>query len=90
MNLRLWRRIRIAPGVTLNLSNTGPSISFGVRGAHVTYGRRGRRATIGAPGTGLYLTEVTPYRRRASSTARVLFWAVVGIVLAALMHGGIR
>jgi len=54
MPFRFWRRIRIAPGVTLNLSKGGASVSVGRRGAHLTAGRRGRRATVGIPGTGLF------------------------------------
>jgi hypothetical protein len=41
-SIRLFRRLRLAPGVTLNLARRGPSLSFGVRGAHVTLGRIGR------------------------------------------------
>jgi hypothetical protein len=56
--LRLWRRVRVAPGVTLNLSKRGLSTSLGVRGAHVTFGRQGLRRTIGIPGTGIYYTSL--------------------------------
>lgn len=56
MGLRFWRRVRIAPGVTLNLSKTGGSVSLGPRGAKYTVGPRGRRATVGIPGTGLFYT----------------------------------
>src|SRR6185312_15414215 len=52
-----WRRVRIAPGLTLNLSKSGPSFSLGMRGAHVTVGRRGMTRTVGLPGTGLYYTD---------------------------------
>jgi Protein of unknown function (DUF4236) len=58
--LRTWRRIRVAPGVTLNLSNRGVSTSIGPRGAHVTLGRNGVRETVGIPGTGLFLTKTIP------------------------------
>jgi len=57
MSFRFWRRIRIAPGVTLNLSKTGGSLSFGVRGAHFTVGPHGKRVTAGIPGTGLFYTN---------------------------------
>ncbi len=40
----------------MNLSKSGASLSFGVRGAHYTVGPRGRRVTVGLPGTGLYYT----------------------------------
>ena len=62
---RLWRRVRIAPGVTINLSKSGPSVSVGPRGAKLTVGRRGVRQTIGIPGTGFYAT-----RRLGSPRAR--------------------
>ena len=60
MNFRFWRRIRIAPGVTLNLSKSGGSLSFGPRGAKFTVGSRGKRATVGIPGTGLFYTTTLP------------------------------
>jgi tetratricopeptide (TPR) repeat protein len=56
MSFRFWRRIKIAPGVTLNLSKSGGSLSFGPRGAKFTVGSRGKRATMGIPGTGLFYT----------------------------------
>ena len=72
MSFRFWRRIRIAPGVTLNLSKSGGSLSFGPRGAKFTVGSRGKRATVGIPGTGLFYTTTLPSgrsggRRNASS-----------------------
>jgi len=54
MAFRFWRRIKIAPEVTLNLSKSGGSLSFGPRGAKFTIGPKGKRATVGLPGTGLY------------------------------------
>jgi len=55
--LRLFRRIRIAPGLTLNLTKHGASLSAGVRGAHITMGRTGIRRTVGIPGTGVFYTS---------------------------------
>ncbi len=57
--LRFFRRVRIAPGLTLNLSKHGASLSAGVRGAHVTVGRTGIRRTVGLPGTGIFCTSHT-------------------------------
>lgn len=57
MGLRFYRRMKIAPGVTMNLSKSGPSFSFGPRGLKYTVGRRGTRTTFGIPGTGLYYTK---------------------------------
>jgi hypothetical protein len=33
MTLRLFRRVRIVPGLRLNLSKSGASVSIGYRGA---------------------------------------------------------
>jgi tetratricopeptide (TPR) repeat protein len=56
MALRFWRRVRVAPGVTMNLSKRGGSLSFGPRGAKYTVGTSGRRGTVSLPGTGLFYT----------------------------------
>lgn len=63
MGLRFTRRVRLFPGVSVNLSKSGASMSFGVRGAHYTVGSRGRRVTVGIPGTGMYYTQTAANRR---------------------------
>jgi len=57
MGFRFYRRVRLFPGMSLNLSRSGPSVSVGVRGAHVTLGRRGVTRTVGIPGTGVFWTS---------------------------------
>jgi tetratricopeptide (TPR) repeat protein len=73
MGFRFWRRVGIMPGVTLNLSKSGGSLSFGGRGAKFTIGPRGTRATVGIPGTGLFYTTTSskgrPGRKRSASTS---------------------
>jgi len=66
MGFRFWRKIRIAPGVTLNLSKSGGSLSLGVRGAHFTVGPHGKRVTAGIPGTGLFYTSALPGGKHGS------------------------
>lgn len=59
MGLRFRRRMRLAPGLRLNLSRRGASFSVGERGATLNFGRRGKRVTVGLPGSGLsYSTRV--------------------------------
>lgn len=53
MAFRLQKRIKIAPGVKINLSKRGISTSVGVRGASLNVGKKGIRSTAGIPGTGL-------------------------------------
>ena len=58
MGWRFQRRIKILPGVTLNVGKNGVSTSIGTRGAHVTVGENGVRTTVGIPGTGISYTSV--------------------------------
>ena len=53
MSLRFRRRVRILPGVYLNLSRSGVSASVGIRGASMTLGQDGVYANLGIPGSGL-------------------------------------
>lgn len=64
LGLRFYRRVRIAPGITLDLSKRGASLSAGVREAHVTIGSRGTRETVGLPGTGHSYSQEQRWRRR--------------------------
>jgi Protein of unknown function (DUF4236) len=61
VGLRFYRRLHLCPGLSLNVSPSGPSLTVGVRGAHVTVGRTGVRKTVGIPGTGLYYTSRQGY-----------------------------
>ena len=55
MSILFRRRIKIIPGVRLNISKSGLSASVGVRGASITLGGRGGTyANLGIPGTGIY------------------------------------
>ncbi|WP_338324608.1 MULTISPECIES: DUF4236 domain-containing protein [Aeromonas] len=53
MALKFRKRIKIAPGINLNLSKSGVSTSIGKPGATVNVGKRGIRTTVGIPGTGV-------------------------------------
>ena len=66
MSFRFFRRIRVAPGVHLNLSKGGVSMSAGPRGLKATVGTSGRRFTAGIPGTGLHYTTVAKPGRSGS------------------------
>lgn len=48
------KRVKIAPGVTLNFSKSGVSTTIGPRGANVNIGKRGAYLNTGIPGTGIY------------------------------------
>ncbi|MGH7987572.1 MAG: DUF4236 domain-containing protein [Candidatus Acidiferrales bacterium] len=60
-NFRFYRRVHIFPGLSVNLSKSGPSLTVGMRGAHMTFGGRGVTRTVGIPGTGVYYTSRAGY-----------------------------
>ena len=66
-NFRFYRRMSIFPGLSINLSKSGPSVTVGMRGAHVTVGGSGIRKTVGIPGTGIYYTSHSGYHSGAHS-----------------------
>ncbi len=67
MGFRFHKRLRLAPGINLNLSKSGLGISAGVKGFRVSAGPRGVRATATAPGTGLSVSHQVGVRRTAGS-----------------------
>ena len=66
-NFRFYRRVSIFPGLSVNVSKSGPSLTVGMRGAHVTVGSKGIRKTVGIPGTGIYYTSHSGYYSGAHS-----------------------
>jgi hypothetical protein len=87
--LRFYRRVHVLPGVSVNVSKSGPSLSLGVRGAHVTFGRNGVTRTVGIPGTGIYYPSRAGQHTGAHYDGSLLGWAIVilaaaGLVLTAL------
>lgn len=71
MSFRFRRSIKLFPGVKINLSKSGPSLSVGPRGASINVSKRGTRATVGIPGTGLsYSQRLTQAQDSASAPAK--------------------
>lgn len=60
MGFRFQRRIKIIPGVTLNVGKRGVSTSIGRRGAHITFGQNGVRTTAGISYTSLSKPSQAP------------------------------
>jgi len=77
MAVRFSRRFSLIPGLRLNLSRRGASLSVGHRGVWWTIGPRGGRATVGLPGTGLFWTEKVPPAAPPHGGHRLAFVLVV-------------
>lgn len=73
MGFRFQKRIKILPGLWINLSKSGVSASAGGHGATVNVGADGRRmVTLGIPGTGM------SYRVPLSGT---IFFALIAVAV---------
>jgi hypothetical protein len=53
MGFRFRKRLRILPGLWINLSKKGGSLSVGGRGATINVSPRGHRESVGLPGSAL-------------------------------------
>jgi len=87
--LRFQRRIRVLPGVHVNLSLSGIGVSVGPRGLHAGVTARGQRyVSAGVPGAGLSVRRYGP----ANASPRLSFWplAIAAAILAVLLAVAVR
>lgn len=71
MGFRFRKSFRIIPGVRLNFSKSGTSVSFGGRGFTYNVGPKGTRKTLSIPGTGLSWSEYSPHSKHRPSASNV-------------------
>lgn len=91
MGFRFQKRVRILKGLTLNLSKTGTSWTFGRPGASINI--RGKKVTgsVGIPGSGLSyretLSEGEPQNQplKSGGLGRMLFWIALLLVIGYLV-----
>ncbi len=80
VGLRFNKRIKIMPGVKLNIGLGGISTTIGPRGASLNVGKKGVYANAGLPGTGISSRTKIAGTTARSGTASVL-WMVLAVVL---------
>ena len=96
MPLKFRKRIRLLPGIWLNVSKSGVSTSIGGKGATVNIGKRGTKSTLSIPGTGLSYTKTSTPRQPQPETPpgsgsptrplAVVLWIFLIGYLAWVMH----
>lgn len=69
MRFNFFRRVRILPGLWLNVSKRSVSATVGVRGLKTTFGKRGRTTTVGLPGTGMSVSHLSGPTARTAQTS---------------------
>ena len=82
MSWRYRKRISIFPGLRVNLSKSGASVSVGHRGFWYTASSRGRRLTAGIPGSGLFWTQTYPPAPAPHAGHRLAFAVLVVAIVA--------
>ena len=82
-HFRFRRRIRIAPGLHLNIGKTGISTSLGGRGFTLNIGRGKTRTTVGLLGTGLSYSESSSTALRSGSSG--LAWLLLIVLFVIFM-----
>jgi hypothetical protein len=85
MTFRYRRSLRLAPGLRVNLSKRGASLSVGRRGLTTNVNRDGVRTTVSAPGTGLSYS--TRRQRPGGSVASFLVGLAILALLGAWLFG---
>ncbi len=84
MAFRLRKRIKLFPGLWLNASKSGVSVSAGVPGLTINSGRGKARLTASVPGTGLSCVSTSTSAPHASSQGRQtrpLFWLLLVVAV---------
>ncbi len=79
MGLRLRKIFKLAPGIRLNVSKSGGSVSFGGKGFTVNLGKDGTRGTVGLPGSGI---SYSGYKRRETKSGWLWTLLLIGAALA--------
>lgn len=57
MGIRFRKRVKVAPGINLNFSKSGTSVTVGGKGGSINIGKNGVYGNAGIPGTGIYARE---------------------------------
>ncbi len=82
MGLRFRKIFKVAPGVKINLSKSGLSLSAGRKGATTNLSTKGLRSTVGIPGSGL------SYQTKGSFSGSAIFIGILVILIAVALAKG--
>lgn len=88
MGFRFRKSFKILPGVRLNVSKSGTSVTVGGRGVSTNLSKNGRRTTIGLPGSGL--SHSTKHANSSGGGAgirllKLALWVTAIVIVAAFL-----
>ena len=94
------KRIKVAPGVNINVSKSGVSTSVGPKGAKINVGPKGTKLYTSIPGTGIYYrgtlsksankessSSATPSNKKSNGEGRVIYGCLVNWTCFAIWVG---
>lgn len=97
MGFKFRKRIKIAPGININLSKSGISTSIGKPGATINIGKKGVKATVGVPGSGFSYSQnlsksssqgqVSSPKKPGSLFTKILVGLGIIFMLSVLLNG---
>jgi hypothetical protein len=91
LHVRVWRRVRIMPGVWMNVTKRGvSSFTFGKSGMRYTIGRKHTRATVGLTGSGIFVSDIRKRSGTGPQPSRFGLWLIViGLLGLLLLLGAV-
>ncbi|HQT66189.1 MAG: hypothetical protein B7Z78_00925 [Rhodospirillales bacterium 20-60-12] len=87
MGWRFRKRITIAKGLRINVSEHGASIGVGPRGANVNISHHGLRETAGIPGSGMSYQTTRRWGRASNEHRPGIGAFLVGALLIFVLFG---
>ncbi|WP_063669698.1 DUF4236 domain-containing protein [Aliivibrio fischeri] len=97
MGFKFRKRIKIAPGININISKSGVSTSIGKPGATINIGKKGVKATVGVPGSGFSYSQnlsksssqeqVSSPKNTGSLLTKILVGLGIIFMLSAILNG---
>ena len=90
MGFRFQRRVRIAPGVRLNLSKSGVGVSVGRTGLRLGMdAKRKKYFSVGLPGTGLSYRSFFGHPVTTETLKKISYAVIVAVVICFLALIGV-
>lgn len=91
MSFRFRKRVKVLPGVWLNLGKSGISTSVGTKGVTVNLKGDAVRTTLSAPGTGIsYSSTARPSGDKPSAGRGAAYILLIVLVACVLVYLAVR
>ncbi|MBK5263340.1 MAG: DUF4236 domain-containing protein [Peptostreptococcaceae bacterium] len=89
MGFNFRRSKNIGKGFRINMTQNGPGLSFGKKGARVTVNKDGVRGSVGIPGSGMSYSKQKSFTKNElyRKWSKILGWIIFAVAIAAIVLG---